>query len=499
MQNMYNRGLLLLLCVAVVFAANTPQHVHLSLSSSQDEMVVIWHTVEPAASSVQYGIHVEDSEDVAQRSVTGESYAISLGTGYMHRATMTGLLPNKVYKYRVGDANAGYSPFFQFRSRRSPSDQKEFTIVAFGDMGTTPSQPGSDDFALALQQPAVLASTDFVLHAGDLCYAFKNETKIDRWFTQLEPVMAQLPYMIVPGNRDDEELVHERFAMPGAASGSSEPNFYWSTDYNSVHVVGISTSQARAPLELDSAQYRWLEADLRHAAAMVADPNSPLQWIVLVGHTPLYSSSNGHDGGNKKLKAVMEHLLWKYGVTLAIWGDDHGYERTYPLFNDEHDDTATLVGDEQVIQNPNRTVHFVVGTAGVSLDGWTSSQRPVWSAARALTWGHLSLTVADSSIKGRFVAIDGQVLDSFKIVRTSPRKFLPYILLLVVFLALVALFARYQTRFEILRSAAGPKLAKAEAECAAMESILVTSGPYETSSPAPGLRLKLSSNSLQRR
>ena len=35
----------------------------------------------------------------------------------------------------------------------------------------------------------------------------------------------------------------------------------------------------------------------------------------------LYSSSNGHTGGNKELKESMEDLLNTYNVSLALWGD----------------------------------------------------------------------------------------------------------------------------------------------------------------------------------
>lgn len=155
-----------------------------------------------------------------------------------------------------------------------------------------------------------------MLHVGDLAYAFGNFTKWNMWFDRIEPTSARVPYMISPGNRDEDQIVTERFRMPPNSMNPS--SFYYSFDYLWVHVVSISIKDDYSK---GSEQYRWLEQDLQQANLNIQNAANPLRWILLIGHTPLYSSSDGHDRGNKELKASIEELLYRYKVPLAIWGD----------------------------------------------------------------------------------------------------------------------------------------------------------------------------------
>eukprot|EP01116_Phalansterium_solitarium_P023520 TRINITY_DN8276_c0_g1_i1.p1 TRINITY_DN8276_c0_g1~~TRINITY_DN8276_c0_g1_i1.p1 ORF type:complete len:485 (+),score=126.02 TRINITY_DN8276_c0_g1_i1:477-1931(+) len=403
---------LLWLAVLALAAANSPpKHVHLSLSDKSTEMHVVWVTDNSAGTEVQFAPHAAMKQ--SHRVVKGLQSELQFGTGFLHKATLDGLVPETKYTYRVGSDASGWSEDFSFRTRPDSSSDQEFTVLTYGDMGVAGSQPGVAEFQTAVLQESLIARSDLVLHAGDLAYAFKNLTKINNFFSTMQPLAASVPYMVVPGNRDDKEVFEERFTMP--ASGSAEPNFYWSVDYLWVHVIGISTSLST--FTADSEQHRWFLADLKRAAARVADPADPVNWIVLLGHTPLYSSSNGHTGGNKPLKALIEQAVWQYGVDLAIFGDDHGYERTLPVFNDEPVDKFSTKNRAQVFDSPNRTTHFVLGTGGVGLDGWQSETPPKWSAARALTYGYMTLTFSREAVKGQFVSTSGEVLDQFVILK----------------------------------------------------------------------------------
>jgi len=186
---------------------------------------------------------------------------------------------------------------------------------------------------------------DLVLHAGDLAYAFKNFTIWDLWFERAQSVAAYIPYMVCPGNRDEDEIIQERFSFPKEglppARDPKKANFYYSFDYSWLHVVAISIKDDYTP---GSEQYNWLEEDLRQAQSRIRDGTGDIKWIVLFGHTPLYSSSDGHEQGNKVLKSSIEDMLHLYGVSLAIWGDDHVYERSYPVFKDVPD-KSTMFSD----------------------------------------------------------------------------------------------------------------------------------------------------------
>jgi len=296
---------------------------------------------------------------------------------------------------------------------------------------------------------------DYVIHVGDMAYAFGNFTKWNMWFERTQDISAYVPYMICAGNRDEDEIVAQRFFMPkdipvnGVTKSPSRQNFYYSFDYLWTHVTAISIKDDFSP---GSEQYKWLQQDLERAHSRVLNPNDELKWIIVVGHTPMYSSSNGHTGGNKELKTAVEPLFLQYNVDLAIWGDDHVYERSYPMY-DEQADTSSLVfrtaGDVErssgqrgsdyslnnnnnnnnnnnggaglgggtgipVFVNPQKTIHILAGTAGIGLDGWLSEDPPSWSAYREITHGHVKLAVSRTTLKLQFIRMRNRsVADQF--------------------------------------------------------------------------------------
>jgi hypothetical protein len=71
---------------------------------------------------------------------------------------------------------------------------------------------------------------------------------------------------------------------------------------------------------MDRTQLQWAEATLRAA-------NEP--WKICYFHHPLYSDAGRH-GSNLDLRVVMEPILVRYGVQVALSGHEHVYERLKP-------------------------------------------------------------------------------------------------------------------------------------------------------------------------
>jgi len=237
--------------------------------------------------------------------------------------------------------------------------------------------------------------------------------------------------MISVGNRDDFDVMEERFAMPFDKSEANallkeerSQNFYYSFDYGWIHVISISTT-TQYKYTRGSQQYMWLENDLKQAASRMHDSHENLRWIILMGHNPMYSSSDGHTGGNKELAEAIEHLLVKYNVSIAIWGDDHIYERSYPIFNNVSDSTHNLVDGVQHFVQPGKPVHLLVGTGGIDLDGFLSKDAPYWSAYREKTHGWLRVEAGKESIEVKFIRkSDGAVRDRFFLVKGPEGNFI---------------------------------------------------------------------------
>jgi hypothetical protein len=215
-------------------------------------------------------------------------------------------------------------------------------------------------------------------------------------------------------------------------------NFYYAFDYKFVHVVALSIKDDFAP---GSDQFKWLEQDL--AAAQARTKTGSIKWIIVIGHTPMYSSSNGHTGGNQALKEAVEPLMYKYNVTFGIWGDDHNYERTFPIYRDDADITpADNSGTIPKFANPAKPIHLLVGTGGIGLDGWASPVQPPWSAFREIAHGYLKMSCSRLACKAQFIRVkddgDEEVADDFIVVKQVP--FLTSSHLFIWLLPLAALF-----------------------------------------------------------
>lgn len=135
-------------------------------------------------------------------------------------------------------------------------------------------------------------------------------------------------------------------------------------------MIGIDTE---SNVSVGSLQYAWLEEDLKSV------DRSETPWVVLGGHRPMYVDSY-LDPLPSSMAPVMdlmikelEPLLWKYQVNLALWAHHHSYQRHAAVY----DQTIVQKSEEievldamrnpetvSVYNNPQATVHMVLGTGG---------------------------------------------------------------------------------------------------------------------------------------
>jgi len=424
--------LIVVLCAPLassLASGSAPIHVHLSVGATPSEMNVVWYTESDAGTAVEFGTKSEHYS--AQITNPDGKRTLTYGTGYMHHVVMKDLLEDTKYYYRVGDASANkWSKEFNFHTMQlSDEVSDEVTFTALGDMGVFDKAAKMVD---ELAPQAKDHDIDFALHVGDLAYAFGNWTKWDTWFTRIENVAAYVPYLVCAGNRDEAEIIQERFYMPNDiakdhdANPSTPPqlnsksrekqNFYYSFDYDFVHVVALSIKDEFEP---GSEQYKWLEKDL--ATTKMRMEADIIKWSIVIGHTPFYSSSNGHTGGNKALKTAIEGLVYKYNVTFGIWGDDHNYERSYPLYDDVPDIPPQSDSEISKFINPKKPIHLLIGTGGIGLDGWSSPDPPAWSAYREISHGYLKFKCNRSMCKAQFISLSDEgnteVKDEFWVVK----------------------------------------------------------------------------------
>lgn len=155
-------------------------------------------------------------------------------------------------------------------------------------------------------------------------------------------------------------------------------NFYYSLDMGPAHLILFSTEFYYYPQygwNLIKQQYEWLETDLIKAN----ENRAQRPWIIVMGHRPMYCFMLGetscnilspervdlrlgiHMFGDTKSERQygLESLFYKYGVDVQLYGHEHNFIRTKPMF----DFKSEAIDPWQPYNFPNAPIHIVTGNA----------------------------------------------------------------------------------------------------------------------------------------
>ncbi len=268
--------------------------------------VIVWNTGTPITGTVDYGPTPALGRLIQDGRVST-----------VHVVRIGGLTPATTYYYRV---LGGGQPFPDAAAAipfmTAPVDPAApFSFIVFGDLGCgCPAQK-------ALAQAMGRYPFSFALLTGDIVYPDGSAPLYSpRFFDVYGPLLASRPFYPTLGNHD-LRTDHGRpylntFVLP--ANNPEHTKRYYSFDYGSAHIIGLDTfSSDYTP---GSAQYRWLEDDLK---------NHRPPWTFVFFHDPPYSSSR--HASNLVVRKSLSPLFERFGVTAVFAGHDHCYERTVPL------------------------------------------------------------------------------------------------------------------------------------------------------------------------
>ncbi len=243
-----------------------------------------------------------------------------------HVATLTNLLPDTLYEYRVGASFPGKEALSDWHSFRTFKPSGSFTFAVAADTGW-----GSlSQFQIADQMRA--AQPDLVMLVGDVAYPYYSHYVEDfRCFSVYKDHMATTPYFLVLGNHEGYGGVTpavESFYLP--TNNFTGTEHYYSFDHGDVHFVAVwADIQAGADYSPGSTQYKWIEQDLA---------NTTKPWKFMFFHH-VWRSSSAHGWDDYDYNSVpdwmqMEQgpiaLARQYGVQVVFNGHDHAYERFTP-------------------------------------------------------------------------------------------------------------------------------------------------------------------------
>ena len=384
-----------------------PEQIHLATNGISGEMVIQWGTEEDTTefctseNNVEYGF---DSNNL-NSSKQGES-DMYLWTTCTHTVILSDLLPNTTYYYRVG-GEGEWSDVYSFNTLKE--NPEKIVIGAIADHGTSSN---AQETTSNMENEQL----ELVIHAGDISYAngagsgngIGDQSVWDEYQNQIEGLTSKTPHMYAPGNHEEDSKPYGFDAYESRFFNTGPNSFWYSFDFKFIHFVSISSEHDYEP---GSEQYNWLENDLEDAN--LNRENTP--WIVLFAHRPMYSSNGDGDGHGSEIefRDAMESLLFDYHVDLAIWGHDHHYERTYPVFEENvySNNTGTF---SEPYYKPGATIHIVAGMSGRSAYDGLVEPQPAWSAYREVAYGYTMFEATNESINYKFIRNnDGTVGDEF--------------------------------------------------------------------------------------
>ncbi|CAI7777612.1 unnamed protein product, partial [Closterium sp. NIES-54] len=309
-------------------------------------VLVWWVTSGNTPASVEYG----ESRGKYTKTASGSVSRYSLNgytSGYIHKVLLGrprkegALKPGTTYYYRMG--GAGLERVF----KTPPASFQPISVALVADMGSTP--PAAATISRLSRTPHAL-----VVFPGDLSYANGYQPDWDTWQSLIQSAAFIRPWMMAPGNHEDEadegapssnpfKAYNARWPMPAAASGSPS-NLFYSFDSGSIHWVVLS---CYSDYLQGSAQYNWLQADLAKVDRKVTP------WLIAAFHEPWYHSNKDHQKSGEDMRLALEKLLYDAHTDVVVCGHVHAYERTLPLYNNA--------------QDPCGMVHLTVGTGGADL------------------------------------------------------------------------------------------------------------------------------------
>ena len=253
-----------------------------------------------------------------------------------HSVTFTGLQPNTVYAYRVGD-DKHWSEWIQFTTAHKTNEPFSFLYV--GD-----AQNYIYDLWSRLIREGYKKAPEasFILHAGDLIDDAHNEEEWHEWFTAGGWIHRTLPSLAIPGNHEYRPLYkkdisrrkktlsiqwNHQFTLPNnGVSDILETNYF--LDYQGVRFIALNSN-----VKIDE-QTEWLENVLK---------NNPHKWTIAFFHHPLYSATTKRDYPERRKR--WKPLFDKYGVDLALQGHDHTYARGSESLYEKNLLTGTNIKD----------------------------------------------------------------------------------------------------------------------------------------------------------
>ena len=398
-------------------AQNIDRGPYLQLVTT-NSIFIHWRTDSSTDSRVWYGDDPNSLNNIVENSNNTTDHALQI----------TGLNPNTIYYYAVGNSNGELAGGdFDHYFKTSPSTSQNINVWVLGDAGTANEDQRSvrDAYYNYIGNSHI----DMMLLLGDNAYSDGDQIEYqESWFENMyEDRLINSVMWSTFGNHDgvsansqtESGPYYDIFNFPrnGEAGGvSSNTEAYYSFDYGNVHVICLNSHDIDA--SANSPMMQWLQNDVNA---------NTKEWMIAMLHHPAYR------GSVTDIQANALPILEDGGVDLVVYGHYHRYERSF-LINGHYGspgsyDPATMTIDDgdgringdgaynKTIGGPNNgvgAIYLNTGSAGVASSG--SSPHPIMTHNAGIL-GSVNLNFNDLQLDVEFIDENGAIEDYFTIIK----------------------------------------------------------------------------------
>ncbi len=258
------------------------------------------------------------------------------------------------------------------------------TFAVIGDTGT------GDEAQLAVARQMVRQREqtpfDFVIMLGDNIYETGDERLIKPRFEEpyKDLLAAGVKFYAALGNHDIIKGLKFQTNYPNFNMGGRRYyNFTKAPNENNENLLEFFALDSNL---MTSEQLKWLDESLSASKA---------RWKIAFSHHSIYSSARMHSP-YVKLRAQLEPLYVKHGVSAVFSGHSHCYERV----------------------KPQKGVHYFTEGASGEIKRKTLDRRnPFFAAGEDGVNSFLIVQVSENEMKVEAISADGKLIDSYTINR----------------------------------------------------------------------------------
>jgi len=288
-------------------------------------MTIMWETDASNEGFVDWGVDAFTvTNTVISSSIAGEN------TNRIHTATISNLVADTKYYYKVRTNTGQLSSLYAFKTHPEKNSEASLNLVAISDMQRDNSNPtvfktiidaGIIPVANANYTNGI-EDIDAILIPGDLVAAGSYSSWRETFLAPSDGISPYIPMYPVPGNHEylgaGLPLFLDYINLPLNGS-SSNPEEWWYKDLSNVRIIGLNSNNATTD------QLSWLESVLDAAGA-----DDTIDFVFAQLHHPYKSElwTPGELNFTGDVIALLETFSTAYNKpSIHFFGHTHAYSR----------------------------------------------------------------------------------------------------------------------------------------------------------------------------